>query len=363
MFSQKGKHMRITKVAPLAAAAFAAFGATGGPAIADADRRISGPHVHENLAMYFIHGRSAEGPVPMTLTEALAKGGVQVIETGRVNELQIENTGDEEIFVQAGDIVKGGKQDRVLTVSLVLPPKSGRVPIGSFCVELGRWSRRGMEDHARFTSASEALPSRKAMAIMAAPPATEPPAMRPAGAAARHGGEAQSKQQRMWDSVARMQTDLSASLQARVASPESATSLQLSLENAKLKEVRAAYIAALESAGLQEDDVLGYVAAINGQTVSANVYPSNALFRKMWTKQLAAAVTEAIGEKRGAVNAPQPPAPSAAAEFLAAAEKGQPHEREVVLRMRQETRDSDQALYNETRSASGRWLYKNYLRK
>ena len=87
--------------------------------------RISGPHVHENLAVYFVHGVSAGGAIPLTLQEALAKGSVQVVETGRVNELQIENTGSEEVFIQAGDIVKGGKQDRVLTVSFVLPSKSG----------------------------------------------------------------------------------------------------------------------------------------------------------------------------------------------------------------------------------------------
>ena len=113
--------MRYMSVAPLAAAAFAAIGASGGPAYADQNLRVTGPFAHENLAVYFVHGASAGGPVPLTLQEALAKGSVQVIETGRVNELQIENTGGEQVFVQAGDIVKGGKQDRVLTVSFLLP--------------------------------------------------------------------------------------------------------------------------------------------------------------------------------------------------------------------------------------------------
>jgi hypothetical protein len=355
--------MRIVSVAPLAAAAFAAFGVAGGSAFADADRKVSGPHVHENLAIYFIHGNSADGPVPLTLAEALAKGRVQVIETGRVNELQIENTGDEDVFVQVGDIVKGGKQDRVLTVSLVLPPKSGMIPIASFCVEQGRWSARGAEDHARFTSATDSLPSRRALAIMAAPPSAEPQGARPAGSPVQRGGDTASKQQRMWESVARMQTDLSVGLNARVASPQSATSLQLSLENANLKEAQTAYVAALERQGLQDADVLGYIVAINGKAVSANVYPSNALFRKMWSKQLAAAVTEAIGERSGAGNAPQPPTPAAAREFLTDAEKGAAQERETALGMGQETRDSDEALYNEARSAAGRWLHKNYLRK
>jgi hypothetical protein len=29
--------------------------------------RISGPFVHENLAIYFVHGQSGSGPVPLTL--------------------------------------------------------------------------------------------------------------------------------------------------------------------------------------------------------------------------------------------------------------------------------------------------------
>lgn len=90
--------------------------------------RISGPIVHENLAVYFIHGPSAPGPVPLTLQEAMDKGTVQVIETGSVNQIKIENTGSEEVFIQSGDIVKGGQQDRVIQVSFVLPAKSGRCP-------------------------------------------------------------------------------------------------------------------------------------------------------------------------------------------------------------------------------------------
>src|SRR5690349_11274536 len=109
-------------------------------AAADGDAyRISGPDSHDNLAVFFIHGKSATGAAPLTLQEALAAGKAKVYETGNVNELAIENLGDQEVFVQAGDIVKGGQQDRVLMVSLILPVRSGRLPIGSFCVEQGRW--------------------------------------------------------------------------------------------------------------------------------------------------------------------------------------------------------------------------------
>ena len=114
--------------------------------------------------------------------------------------------------MQAGDIVKGGKQDRVVTVSFLLPAKSGRMPIASFCVEQGRWSARGKEDLAKFSSAHEAMPSVSALLAMAAPPvqATDP---RPAadvttGSAARvraEPDEVSTKQKKVWDSVARTQ--------------------------------------------------------------------------------------------------------------------------------------------------------------
>ena len=132
-------------------------------------QQVSGPVVHENLAVYFIHGASATGPVPLTLDEALSKGSVKVVETGEVNELKIENTGGEPVFIQSGDIVKGGRQDRTLTTSLILPPHSGEIPIASFCVEHGRWSQRGTEDAATFASAAEAIPSREVKLAMKAP--------------------------------------------------------------------------------------------------------------------------------------------------------------------------------------------------
>src|SRR5262245_30465313 len=148
--------------------------------------RISGPVVHENLAIYLVHGKSASGPVPLTLGEALTKQAVRVHETGNVNELQIENLSSEEIFVQSGDIVKGGKQDRVLTVSLILPPKSGKIPIASFCVEQGRWTARGKEDVQTFTTASAVVPSREAKIAMKAPAAPVPAAdPMPTGGVAR----------------------------------------------------------------------------------------------------------------------------------------------------------------------------------
>jgi hypothetical protein len=347
------------QIVTLTAASLAALGIAlfaPRPAWADSTPVISGPHVHENLAVYFVHGASTSGPVPLTLQEALAKGSVRVIETGEVNELKVENTGSEDVFIQSGDIVKGGKQDRVLTLSFVLPPKSGEVGLAAFCVEHGRWSARGAEDVKAFASAAEAMPSRKAKLAMRAP-------VKAAAAVAGDSGsfETYTRQQEVWASVASTQGKLSENLSAAVAAPDSATSLQLSLENEKLQKARIAYASALQAAGEGKEDIIGYVLAINGRIVSADVYPSNGLFRKMWSKQLAAGVTEAIGEA-GAQRA-APPGQEAAAAFLKAAEKPTAREETVNGFSRQAVHDADTALYVEAQRGDGSWVHRNYLAK
>lgn len=357
--------------------------------------RISGPQVHGNLAVYLVHGPSAEGPVPLTLAEALEKGAVRVHETGNVNTLEIENAGGEEVYIQSGDIVKGGQQDRVLTVSLVVPPRSGRVPIASYCVEQGRWAARGKEDVRQFASSYDALPSREAKLAMKAPAkaSVEPggagrqPGRVPSYTGDNGGGDIRNTEQRIqrqmpggrddtgtrqgevWREVARTQAKLAAGLSAAsVAAPESKSSLQLSLENTKLKEARQAYMTALQGAadGTGASDVIGLVFAVDGRINSADVYPSNGLFRKMWPKLLAASITEAIAERpaSGTESAAKPaPAPETIAAFLAAAEAGEGEVQAIGKLMKQEVRDVPGALYVEARRPSGGFVHRNYLAK
>ena len=117
---------------------------------------ISGPYHHGALTLFLIHGESTAHSMPiLTLEEAMEQKLVKVYETGNVNELAIENlSSDHEVYIQAGDIVKGGRQDRTLGFDLSLAPNSGKVPIASFCVEKGRWSKRGEEADGEFGGGS-----------------------------------------------------------------------------------------------------------------------------------------------------------------------------------------------------------------
>jgi hypothetical protein len=319
--------------------------------------RVSGPIAHDNLAVYFVHGASNAGPVPLTLAEALTAKSVRVLETGHVNELSIENLGDREVFVQSGDIVKGGQQDRVLSVSLVLPPHSGVVPITAFCVEQGRWSKRGYEDARQFNSAAASLPSRAARL------AIQPPEAGLLGSSTLTYAEPAiaAQQSRVWNDVAGVQRTLSDKLEQSVASPQSPTSLQLALENAKLKKVQDGYVAALEPAGENESDIIGYAFAVNGKIDSADVYPSNALFRKMWQKLLTANVTEAIAAKSGAATAV--PSSADVAGFLKTAEGGAASKQTLTRSVQLEIRTNNKSVYLATLRADGSWAHRSYIAK
>ena len=370
--------LQLLAVAPLFGLALATA------ARAEGDTTISGPHTHENLSLYFIHGKSAPGPVPLTLEEALAKGLVEVNETDQVNSLTIENKSREEVFIHAGDIVKGGRQDRVVTATLILPPKSGRINASVYCVESGRWAARGVEDSRKFASSAEMLPTKDAKIAMyaAAPTASgtseqqlnrEPPRGRPNSndalgslteqSASRLQAETRAVggQGEVWDKVAGIQKKLSEKLKARVNSAESETSLQLALENDKLKQAQDAYMSALQSAGENDGDIIGYAIAVNGKIASADVYASNALFRKLWPRLLKSAVTEAIGAD--AVFGITAPDKAEVDAFLVRAPDAHEQETTPLDGIKTATRDAPASFDAETRRADGGFLHRTKMKR
>jgi hypothetical protein len=342
--------------------------------------RISGPFTAQNLSIYFVHGPSRPGPVPLTLTEALKQKAAVVYETGQVSRLSIENTSDREVFVQAGDIVKGGRQDRVLAVSLLLPPRSGKIAIGAFCVEQGRWRKRGVESAARFHSAKELLPLKSAKLALAMPEARSrarprvqrvPNVRLPATVQQRlttrrrlvQRRTGASQQQRVWASVGVMQSKLSRNLKTTVTSDISRSSLQLTLEHKKLVEARAKLIAALKDKANGKDDVVGYVFAINGKINSGDVYPSHGLFLKMWPRLLAAAVTEAIAEKTDKTKAAPAPIPAdKVMAFMEVAERGNADRQKLDKRLERERRVAKgKAVLMTTRRTDGGFVHRSYV--
>src|SRR5713101_8326232 len=124
---------------------------------------LSGPFSHENLTIFLIQGEDKlKDKKFLTLQEALEQKKIVVHETSNVNQLTVENLSpNEEIFIQSGEIVKGGKQDRLLSIDLIVSAHSGPVPIAAFCVEHGRWVKRGNEETDKFSSSADIAASKE----------------------------------------------------------------------------------------------------------------------------------------------------------------------------------------------------------
>ena len=305
--------------------------------------RISAPYTYKNLTIFLIHGKDSTNKKNIiTLQEALKLKIFKVYETSEVNELQVENISSQyDVFIQSGDIVKGGKQDRVLAISIIIPARSGRVSIESFCVESGRWEKRKGEDAQQFSSSEERLVSKDLKV-------------------AANGQRSQSE---VWNKVSEAQKRLSANTGVDVTANASGSSLQLALENTKVAATTEEYVAKLAELTRGKTDVIGYAFAINGEINSADIYVSNHLFNKLWPKMLKAAAVEAVSENRMAAVNPPAPKPAAIQGFLNEAEKGEAKQRTTSGKSKVVTRDSDDSAVYEARDKADAVIHRNYIKK
>jgi hypothetical protein len=145
---------------------------------------------------------------------------------------------------------------------------------------------------------------------------------------------------------------------------ESASSLQLTLENEQVKQTADLYVNQLAPIIEDQPDVVGYAFAINGQINCADLYASGALFRKLWAKLLNATAVEALAEldRRNlfkAVTAEE------VREALAEAESGAAAEKDVTARIKLVTRETGKFVFFETRDLlrDGAWIHRNYVSK
>ncbi len=304
---------------------------------------ISGPHVHKNLSIFLIRGQDrASGKVPLTLEEALKQKKVIVYETGDVNELAIENLSqDADVFVRSGDIVKGGNQDRVISITFLVPPRSGRIPIAAFCVENGRWTPRAGEQASAFGVSDAHIATRELKL------------------AVQHKGE----QQEVWKEVAAAQDKLSSGLGVAVAPPASPSSLQLTLENTRLSDAVDEYVRALAPIIEKNPGVVGFAFAVNGKLSGAEVYGSSGLFQKIWAKSLKASAVEAIAESADSQKFKQPTVAEVTA-FMNDADRAGASEKQITPRFKLLTKESPRNVLFETRdSRANGTLHKSYVRK
>jgi len=90
----------------------------------------------------------------LSLHQAMVNDKIVISELGTggsVNTLIGRNLSSDTLFIMSGEILQGGKQDRVVARDMLIPPGEGRVKIPVFCVEKGRWKYKGENNDQKFS--------------------------------------------------------------------------------------------------------------------------------------------------------------------------------------------------------------------
>ncbi len=125
--------------------------------------RVGQGRGHGDMLVFWLHAKGPGAPLEVaTLEEARSRGALLITERDQaaVPELIVENRGKVHVLLLAGEILVGGKQNRVLSEDILLPPFSGPRNIGVYCVEQGRWAGRAKDFEPKGTFAAPGVRSR-----------------------------------------------------------------------------------------------------------------------------------------------------------------------------------------------------------
>lgn len=241
---------------------------------------VSGPYSHENLSVFLIHSSDQDVRCYITLDEGIKNGTVAITEKAQeqVNELQIENRSNQPLFLQEGDRLQGGKQDRTIHASLVVPPHSGVTPLPAFCIEQSRWERGGLGGNFG-QGANSALAPKDV----------------------RCAAKIYKDQGAVWNAVQGQKV----AAEQRALAGNSNSSLNETLESPKVKKLSDEFAAALGGVLDEHPDAVGVAIVVNGHIEEVNVYPNHQLLRKLYPRLIQSYALQATTEKDKAKDAPQ----------------------------------------------------------
>jgi hypothetical protein len=267
--------------------------------------RLLEPIRYENLTVFpVVSSTSYDAGAFLTLEEGLSRGEILIQEQGEdsiirdrgvvrpavqsyngpsVNQLVLINRSKRPLILLAGELVSGGKQDRVIGKDRIVPVGAEPLPLNVFCVEHGRWSAGS-----QFTAAATIVhPSVREQAAV------------------------NQKQSDVWASVtggtvaprpaAAPPPQVSEEILAETIQSEAKTqsyskiygSRRVAVSvDAMVDEVQRRF--RRETAGLKGEHVVGVVIAYGGEVAWSDIFASGELFDQYWNKLLRSYAVEAV---------------------------------------------------------------------
>jgi ARG and Rhodanese-Phosphatase-superfamily-associated Protein domain len=283
----------------------------GGPKTAGISYKVLSPVTQDNLTVFPVVTESTYDTHNfLTLDEGLRSGSVVVTEEGgspglvrprrdgspgvweehaypqhprrgaEVNRLMLTNNSDRPLILLAGEIVMGGKQDRVVGKDRLIPAKSEPIDLSVFCVEPHRW----VETSALFGGAS----------LVMAQPSVRLKAM------------ANKDQQAVWDEVAKSRKFVADAVSVPASQAiAGSSSYAKTMENREVQNRMNAVAAPIQRSydklmrELHAQNAVGAVVAVNGEIVWADIFASASLLEKYWPKLIRSYAAEAVSAWAG----------------------------------------------------------------
>jgi ARG/rhodanese/phosphatase superfamily protein len=256
---------------------------------------VLAPIRHGNLTVFpVVAAKSHDTDGFVTLDDGLKSGEVIVTESGsvsplvrprngrepwvrppggpQVNQLVLVNNSKRALILLAGEIVTGGKQDRVIAKDRIVPPQSDPIDLGVFCVEHGRWT--GASSNFGYSGGVMLQPGVRAKAM------------------------ADKDQRAVWAEVGKAKEAVAGPAPAPAL--RSTTSYARVMQNDEVKKqvdavaepVQHNYESVIKQ--LRDRNAVGVVVAVNGQIVWADMFASTQLLEKYWPKLIRSYAAEAV---------------------------------------------------------------------
>jgi hypothetical protein len=278
--------------------------------------KVLSPIQSGNLMLFPVvktSGRAAPSDQFLTLDEGLKSGEVEVTEAGKarglvrsrggvpvpstshqgdqVNTLVLINHSHRPLLMLAGEIVTGGKQDRVIAKDRIVPPGGDPVDLSVFCIEPGRWT----ESSANF-GATAKEPSGSFM--------VQPPVRQQAMVA--------KDQQQVWSAVGGAISEMAAvaaparnegasqgmggGVGAGLGTTSYAKAMQARVVSSKVDEAEAPLMKSREQilAALIQEHAVGVVVAVRGEIIWADIFAGTDLLTRYWPKLVRSYAAEGL---------------------------------------------------------------------
>jgi hypothetical protein len=197
-----------------------------------------------------------------SLKDAMSKKKLVVKENGDgdVNSLEVVNTSKDTIMVLGGEVVVGGKQDRMIANDVIIYPNSKK-KVEVFCVEQGRWEARRNDATFKESAKVSSNEVRKAAVV-------------------------DKNQTEVWNKVAtNVKSNKAATSTGTLAAIQNSGELQSTLKK---------YSEYFNKVITNDPDVIGVVAVSGGKILGCDMFANHSLFQMHYANLIDAYATEAI---------------------------------------------------------------------